>query len=120
MTLAACLHRLGLPQLRRAVLSAVQPSIAIQAPSTAWHSTPQTRQMAVWQRVINNNLEEALPKFQKKVELSGLPEELWWRRYHIKKSDMRFLLTRKAYNNEMARRITFKLDWMRRRKYVKS
>ncbi len=74
--------------------------------------------MAVWQRVVNNNIDEALVKFQKKVELSGLPEELKWRRHHIRKSDLKFILTRQAYNNEMARRVTHKLNWVRKRRYV--
>jgi ribosomal protein S21 len=74
--------------------------------------------MGVWVDVKNNDLTRALRILDRRTKESGLTEELAKRQYHVPKSKKRFLLQKQAYNNEMARRISSKLYWLRKRHYV--
>lgn len=77
-----------------------------------------SRTMAVWVDVEDNNIEQALTRLRRRVNQSGLPEELRKRQHHLRKSQQRFVLEKAAYNREMARRITQRLNWLWCRKYV--
>jgi len=74
--------------------------------------------MAVWVQVEDNNLGAAMRQLNRRVKDSGLMEEMRKRKHHMIKSKLRFEKEKKAYNREMARRITEKLFWLRKRKYV--
>eukprot|EP00199_Chlamydomonas_sp_CCMP681_P003181 CAMPEP_0119101850 /NCGR_PEP_ID=MMETSP1180-20130426/784_1 /TAXON_ID=3052 ORGANISM="Chlamydomonas cf sp, Strain CCMP681" /NCGR_SAMPLE_ID=MMETSP1180 /ASSEMBLY_ACC=CAM_ASM_000741 /LENGTH=147 /DNA_ID=CAMNT_0007086031 /DNA_START=48 /DNA_END=491 /DNA_ORIENTATION=- len=89
-----------------------------QQPSTGSWATVQARRMAVWVQVEDNNLGAAMRQLNRRVKDSGLMEEMRKRKHHMIKSKLRFEKEKKAYNREMARRITEKLFWLRKRKYV--
>jgi ribosomal protein S21 len=79
----------------------------------------QTRGMAVWVDVEDGNVEAALGKLNRKLRDSGLLDELRKRQYHMRESQLRFQLEKKAYNRAMARTISRSLNWLKRRRVVR-
>ncbi|KAF5837123.1 hypothetical protein DUNSADRAFT_4800 [Dunaliella salina] len=92
-----------------------RPLVASQVPQLQ----QQSRGMAVWVDLENNNLEKGLKQLNRKVRESGLQEELQDRQHHKNKSMRRFEREKAAHNRYMGKIIRERLTWLQRRKRVR-
>lgn len=92
-----------------------------QASTSSRYATQlvQSRGMAIEVEVVDNNINAAFSKLNRKLAESGLPQELRKRQHHKNKSEQRFERELQAYNRAVGNIIRDRMSWMIKRKQVK-